>query len=237
MDIKLMVGTPMYGGKADCVYIETILQIKHWCMVNKVDLEFCFITNQSSISHARNDTAAEFLDSECTHLLFLDADVGFDVNPSLKQMLDLNVDFVVGSYPKKKIDWDRVIEMAKSGMSAADIERKASTQLIDPQGAFNYDQIAEVSHAPTGLMLIKREVFVNYRKFHGEAGKKYSSWGKPRYNYFGTAVVPSRDTYLSEDTYFCMHHTAAGGKIYFMPWITAVHEGYYRYKSERINEQ
>jgi len=237
MDINLMVGTPMYGGKADCVYIETILHIKHWCMKNNVGLEFCFLTNQSSISHARNDVAAEFLSSDCTHLLFLDADVGFNVDPSLKEMLDLDLEFVVGSYPKKRIDWARVVDMAKAGMSPEDIERKASTQLIDPQTQnFDYSKVIQISHAPTGLMLLKREVFTKFRNHYGETGRAYSSWGKPRYNYFGTAVVPSRDTYLSEDTYFCMHHTGAGGQIHFLPWVKAVHEGYYRYKSENINE-
>ena len=233
MDINLMVGTPMYGGKADCVYIETILQIKHWCMTNNVNLEFCLLTDQSSISHARNEISAQFLESDCTHLLFLDADVGFNVIPSLKQMLDADLDFVVGSYPKKKIDWDRVVEMAKSGMSPEDIERKASTQLINPQTSnFDYNQIVEISHAPTGLMLLKRKVFEEFRQFYGDKARSYTSWGKSRYNYFGTAVIPSRDSYVSEDTYFCLHHTGRGGKIFFMPWIQAVHEGHYRYKSE-----
>ena len=228
-----MVGTPMYGGKAECVYIETVLHIKHWCMINNIKLEFCFLTDHSSVSHARNEIAGQFLESDCTHLLFLDADVGFNVDPHLKQMLDADLDFVVGTYPKKKIDWDRVVEMAKSGMSPEDIEKKASTQLITPQVEnFNYDQIVELSHAPTGLMLLKRKVFEDYQQHYGDKGRSYSSWGHPRYNYFGTAVIPSRDSYVTEDTYFCLHHTGRGGKIYFMPWIEAVHEGHYRYKSE-----
>lgn len=228
-----MVGTPMYGGKADCVYIETILHIKHWCMKNHVELEFCFLTDQSSISHARNEIAAEFLDSDCTHLLFLDADVGFNVVPSLKELLESDLEFVVGSYPKKEIDWDRVIKMAQAGMSAEDIKRKASTQLISPKiENFDHNQIVEITHAPTGLMLLKRSVFTKYRNHFGDKGRSYSHFGKPRYNYFGTAVVPSKDSYVSEDTYFCMHYVTSGGKIYFMPWIQAVHEGHYRFRSE-----
>ena len=233
--LSLMVGTPMYGGKAEAVYIETVLHIKHWCMKNNVDLEFCFIIDQSSISHARDNIAAEFLASDCTHLLFLDADVGFNVVPSLKQMLDADLEFVVGSYPKKSIDWDRVVEMARSGLSAEEIARKASTQLINPQvPQFDYNQIVEIAQAPTGLMLLKREVFTKIRAAYGDKGRAYSSFGKPKYNYFGTAVVPSKDSYVSEDTYFCLHYTATGGKIYFMPWIQAVHEGHYRFKSEHI---
>lgn len=230
---NLMIGTPMYGGKADSIYIETILHIKHWCMKNDVNLEFCFVIDQSSISHARNDIAAEFLDSDCTHLLFLDADVGFNVDPSLKQMLEADLEFVVGSYPKKTIDWNRVVEMAKSGMSAEEISRKASTQLIAPNVPnFDYNQIVQVAQAPTGLMLLKREVFTHFRLSHGDQGRVYSSFGKPRYNYFGTGVLTAENIYLSEDIYFCRHYTAVGGKIYFMPWIEAVHEGHYRFKSE-----
>ena len=233
MDINLMIGTPLYGGKGDYVYIETLLHIKHWSMKTNINVEFCLLANQSSISHARNEIAAEFLNSDCTHLLFLDGDVGFNVNPHLQQMLDSDLDFVVGTYPKKAIDWDRVVEMARAGMSPADIERKASTQLIKPLTEnFDYNQIVEVSHAPTGLMLLKRKVFEEYRQHYGDKGRAYTSFGKPRYNYFGTAVITSRDSYVSEDTYFCLHHTGRGGKIYFMPWIEAVHEGNYRFKSE-----
>jgi len=228
-----MIGTPLYGGKGDYVYIETLLHIKHWSMKTNINVEFCLLANQSSISHARNEIAAEFLNSDCTHLLFLDGDVGFNVNPHLQQMLDSDLDFVVGTYPKKAIDWDRVVEMARAGMSPADIERKASTQLIKPLTEnFDYNQIVEVSHAPTGLMLLKRKVFEEYRQHYGDKGRAYTSFGKPRYNYFGTAVITSRDSYVSEDTYFCLHHTGRGGKIYFMPWIEAVHEGNYRFKSE-----
>ena len=228
-----MIGTPLYGGKGDCVYIETLLHIKHWSMKSNINVEFCLLTDQSSISHARNEITAEFLESDCTHLLFLDADVGFKVDPHLQQMLDADLDFVVGTYPKKTIDWDRVVEMAKQGMSAEDIQRKASTQLINPLTEnFDYNQIVEISHAPTGLMLLKRKVFEEYRQHYGDKGRAYSSFGMPRYNYFGTAVIPSRDSYVSEDTYFCLHHTGRGGKIYFMPWVEAVHEGHYRYKSE-----
>lgn len=233
MDINLMIGTPMFGGKADCSYIETILHIKHWSMKNNIGLEFCFLTDQSSISHARNEIAMEFLSSDCTHLLFLDADVGFDVEPSLKKMLDADVDFIVGSYPRKSIDWDRVIEMAKAGMSAQDIQRKASSQLIHPQDPnFDYNQIVEITHAPTGLMLLKRKVFDDYRQHYGDKGRSYTNKGRPSYNYFGTAVFPNRDSYVSEDTYFCLHHTGRGGKIYFLPSVQSVHEGHYKYKSE-----
>lgn len=233
MDVRLMIGTPMFGGKADCVYIETLLHIKHWAMKNNVYLDFCFLTDQSSISHARNEVVGEFLESDCTHLLFLDSDVGFNVDPHLKQMLDADLDFVVGTYPRKTIDWERVIEMAKAGESAVEIQRKASTQLICPVDPnFDYTQIVEVPYAPTGLMLLKRKVFDDYRQHYGDKGRSYTNKGKPRYNYFGTAVFPNRDSYVSEDTYFCLHHTGRGGKIYFMPWIEAVHEGHYRFRSE-----
>lgn len=228
-----MVGTPLYGGKADSVYIETVLQIKHWCMINKIPLEFCLLSNQSSISHARNEIASEFLDSECTHLLFLDSDVGFEVDPGLKDMLGLDLDLTVGSYPKKQIEWNKVVEMALAGLSPEEIERRASQQLINPIiEDFDYTKIVELTHAPTGLMLIKRKVFEWYRQYFGEAGRAYTSFGKPRYNYFGTAVMPSRDSYISEDTYFCEHWRLSGGKIHFVPWVRAVHNGQYQYKAD-----
>lgn len=231
--VRLMVCTPMFGGQAYSSYISSVLDIKHWCMAKyRIPVEFMFICNQSLISAARNDLAATFLESNCTHMLFLDADVGFP-GDQLGNMIAHNLDIAVGSYPKKAFNWDRVAEVVKMkpDISPYDLATVAHDHAIMALGdTFKFDRPVEVSHAGTGLMLIKREVFTKWREFHGDANRVYQFQGREMYDYFQIGVDPVTQNYFSEDVYFCEKFREAGGKIWMLPWINTVHEGTYRFQ-------
>lgn len=226
---RIMVATPMYGGQGCANYIETLLEIKHWSQTHHVPVEFAFRTNQSSISHARNDLTQEFLDTDCTHILWLDADVGFSPEPHLSEMLDQNLPVVVASYPKKQIDWELVRQLIASGADNQTLAQHCQQDMIrfrDPNTA--RDRTYEITHSGAGLMLIQRQVFDQFRQHHGEH-QAYDNYGKACYNYWGMAVNPTTRSYVSEDTFFCDHWRMAGGTITWLPWIRATHQGTYRY--------
>lgn len=224
-----MVATPMYGGQACANYIGTLLEIKHWSHVHDIPVEFMFRTNQSSISHVRNSLTQEFMDSDCTHLFWLDADVGFDPEPHLTEMIEQNQPIVVGSYPKKQIDWALVRKLIAEGADDATIAQNCQQEVIrfrDPNSP--RDRVYEVIHAGAGLMLIQRQALLTFRQCFGES-QAYTEQGQACYNYWGMAVNPTTRGYVSEDTFFCDHWRMAGGKIVWLPWIRATHQGNYRF--------
>jgi hypothetical protein len=98
------------------------------------------------------------------------------------------------------------------------------------------DGLIEVSHAPTGCMLIKRQVFNKMIKAYpgdfidqativnGEA--KNNPY---MYNFFDTVHDPENKKYYGEDFGFCRKWTAIGGKCYCYVDDYITHVGEYQY--------
>jgi len=74
---KLFVATPMYGGMCAGMYTRSIADLAAICARYQVQLQLYFLFNESLITRARNYCVDEFLRSEATHLMFIDADIGF----------------------------------------------------------------------------------------------------------------------------------------------------------------
>ena len=75
---KLFVATPMYGGQCNGLYMKACLDLQATCIQYGIECRFSFIFNESLITRARNYLVDEFLRSDCTHLLFIDADICYN---------------------------------------------------------------------------------------------------------------------------------------------------------------
>jgi hypothetical protein len=71
-----MVATPIYDG-AQGTYVRSALDLALKAQALGISVRFEFILYQPSITRARNILAAMFLASDCTHMLFVDADIDF----------------------------------------------------------------------------------------------------------------------------------------------------------------
>ena len=74
---RLMVATPMYEGMCHALYTRGLVELALKCREAGVALSLNLITNQASIAHARAYFAGAFLQSDCDHLMMIDADMGF----------------------------------------------------------------------------------------------------------------------------------------------------------------
>ena len=230
-DIVLMIATPMYGGMCHSSYVSTLLDIKHWAMVRwKINVQFNFVGNQSSINHARNQLTEYFLNSESTHMLFLDADNAFP-GEYLEDMLRSNLDVIGLACAKKTIDWDRVADVARRNPDmVADNLRDITSgnNVIFDDLKTDFRTPLEVQAVGTGVMLIKRSVFEKLRAAQGES-LAYRVDGYDLYEYFREGRTPQGDR-LSEDYNFCKQWRDLGGLVHVMPYIPTIHEGQYRYE-------
>ena len=237
---KIFVATPMYGGMCAGFYTQSIIQLLTTCQANGVDVEYSFMFNESLITRARNSLTHTFMQTDCSHLMFIDADINFRASDVI-HMIRADKDILCGIYPKKEVDWARVEKAAKDGKEG----------LQDYAGSFVFNMIGtghaetdpegmiEVRHAGTGFMLIKRGVFEHlkphvptYRvaSFKDENGE----YVKPLTHEFFATSIDSTGALLSEDYHFCDLWRKHGGKIHANPFVKLEHVGTYVYGGDMI---
>src|SRR5210317_446036 len=106
---SIFLATPMYGGNCSGFYTKAVADLTTACTKGNVPLRIYYLFNESLITRARNYCVDEFLRSECTHMMFIDSDIGFNYKDvlTLLYMCDENngYDVVCGPYPKKTIAW------------------------------------------------------------------------------------------------------------------------------------
>ena len=101
---KVFVATPMYGGMATGTYTSSLLQTPAVLSQNGIGLYYAHMMNESLIPRARNKLTHDFLGTDATHLMWIDADIGF--NPmDIVRMVQADKDIICGVYPKKEINW------------------------------------------------------------------------------------------------------------------------------------
>lgn len=102
-----MVATPTYTGDLNHRYVQSYVAAMAVCLMQRVQIELNVIAGSSLIQYARNQLVREFLeDPTFTHLLWIDADLGFDPR-AIMRLLDHDKDAVGGVYPMKctPIEW------------------------------------------------------------------------------------------------------------------------------------
>src|SRR6202030_4716063 len=85
-------------------------------------LKVIFKDGDALITRARASLVAQFLDDPAaTHLLFIDADIGFEPDQVMR-LVASGGDMVGGAYPIKRVNWDKarkVIEAERPNTRAA----------------------------------------------------------------------------------------------------------------------
>ena len=109
---KFFIATPCYGGALTEPYFRSTIKLLTFFNSHKIPLAFGTIANESLVTRARNVLLAYFLNSDYTHLLFIDADIEFQVDDVIK-LYAHDKDVVVGAYPKKGVNWNNIKEGIK----------------------------------------------------------------------------------------------------------------------------
>ena len=77
---SIFLAVPMYGGQCSGIFSRSVMDLSSICTRHGIGLQAYFLFNESLITRARNYCADEFMRSQCTHLMFIDADIGFNPN-------------------------------------------------------------------------------------------------------------------------------------------------------------
>jgi hypothetical protein len=237
---KIFIATPMYGGMCCGMYMKSCLDLQTIFQQYGIPSRFSFIFNESLITRARNYLVDEFLRTDFTHLLFLDADIHF--NPQdIIAMLALDKEVIGAPYPKKAMNWGNIAEAARKHpeLDPKELENVVGDyvfNVVKGTERFQVSEPLEVMEIGTGYMMVKREVFpkfeaaypqLRYRPDH--VGQKNFDGQRYIHAYFDTVIDPASERYLSEDYMFCQWYRAIGGHIWLCPWIQTQHVGTYAF--------
>lgn len=214
----IFVATPAFGHQVFVNYVNGLVSLIG--ERQPADLRFTTTFHVHAggalISHARNDCVHKFLETDCTKLLFIDADIGFSAE-NVWRMLRKDEEFVISPYVTKAL------------------RDKSESKFI--LGWPDYDVVAdelgfvEISSGPAGFMMIDRSVFDKMDQAYPELISQVSQLqnGVPTLNkgfrtYFDCAVDESKGS-LGEDIAFCKRWTDLGGKIYCDTRASLTHYG------------
>lgn len=179
---KLFVAVPMYGGQCVGTFSRCMMDLAAHCKEVKIDLKVYELFNESLVTRARNYCVDEFLRSDCTHFMFIDADIGFnyiDIMAMMWMMTDESpYDILCGPYPKKCISWEKIVGAVHAGV--ADKNPELLSNFVGdyvfnikptPDGKVYLTQPVEILEGGTGFMMIRRKTFEKFRDAY------------PQYNY------------------------------------------------------
>ena len=241
---RLMVCSPMFGGMCAGLYTRSMTDLTGLCVKYGIEMKYYCLFNESLITRARNYCVDEFMRSDSTHMLFLDADIGFNANDVIAMLAmqsdESPYDVLAAPYPKKCISWEKIKMAVDKGLADNDpnnLEKYVGDYVFNPANGSTEIRIsepAEVMEVGTGFMMFKKSTFDLYRKHYPEYMYKPDHVRTEHFDgsreimaYFDCVIDPESRRYLSEDYFFCQNLRKIGGKVWLCPWMSTQHVGSY----------
>jgi hypothetical protein len=211
--MHVFIAVPCYGGTVHGQCTLSLMKLYHALLTAGIAVTVRTVLNDSLITRARNLLVHWFLQTDATHLLFVDADIEFRAEDVVK-MLGAGVDVIGGLYAKKELPTKPVV--------VPDV-------VPDANGP-----PTPVDRIGTGLLLTSRRTFETMRTVHRD--EPYDQLDvMDVYPYFDCARVGRE--YLSEDWYFCQRWCDMGGTVYAAPWTATTHYGSFGYPIHTSNQK
>jgi hypothetical protein len=209
---KVFVATAAHFSNFDVAFLQSLLTL---AVRPSVAVEIAHPNTDPSVERARNILTANFLAGDCTHILFVDADIAF--TPADVARISSHAEPVVGGlyplkHPSPEVQW------CGNGRAPGDAE-------IRPDG------LSPVKYIGTGFLCIRRDAFeklmaadgpeILYRQDFPPYRMEYAFWRQ------GVAAAGPDGTrrFLTEDWLFCQRWNELGGTIYCDSQVVLRHVG------------
>ncbi len=213
----LYIGLPAYDGR---LMASTFISLMNFLMAPSPLLSappyIDILYGESHVNRVRNRHAKRFLNTDCTHMLFIDSDIGFTPQ-QITMLMERDLPIVGGIYAKKEI-----------GPAQWVITPLRGTDKPDETG------LIEVGCAGTGFVLIARHVFEEMKepgKYPFPITLEYEDDSNQKmgrmWDFFHAGVID--DQWQSEDWWFSRAWRAMGGKVFSDTKCQLVHVGHADY--------
>ena len=246
---SIFVATPVHS-ECSIHYTQALLAFQQKCMSNGILVSFTLLKS-SLVTQGRNLCVNTFMEESIkhpySHMLFIDSDIEFSFETIMK-LIAADKDIVAAPYPLKDLDWGKIAKRIKHKniTDGNTMSKQGFTWPLKLEGKNEVTVIggvAEVTHAPTGCMLIKKQVFEKMIKELPELkinqptvinGKMVEK--KFMYNFFDCYHEPETKKYYGEDFGFCKRWAEIGGKCHILVDEYITHIGEYRFTGRLMDD-
>jgi hypothetical protein len=203
--LSIAIGTPAYGDQFTGTYLNSLLGSIQSLINNGVPFQTIFRPNDSMIDRARNIIVRQFLfETECTHLLFIDADMGWEPDAPLR-LLSHGYDVVAAVGMRKQDGEPSWCWLPKEGGQT------------DPETG-----CVPALSVGTGFMMISRRLLQLMWDTSPELAFNFAD-GKEYRGLFQSVIFNFSN--WSEDYQFCLRAAKCGIQVMADPAVTLSHVG------------
>ena len=218
--VRLAIATACFGGQVSTLYAASIFKLQRVLRATpEVELTIHIRDGDALITRARANLVTLFLnDPQATHLLFVDADIGFEPEQVMR-LINCGADVVAGVYPIKRLNWEKVRRVAEA--NRPDIAAAALDYVLEvdgPERIVVSNGFARARYVGTGFLMIRRHVLermcAHYKslQFFREHSTDALAGNPHRFALFECLIESG--IYLSEDFSFCKRWSDIGGEIW-----------------------
>ena len=211
---KLFIGLPAYDFK---ISVKLAISLAEFCVKAQshgVNLQMANVSGCSVVSRARNLVVQHFLDSDCDHLLMIDADMTINAD-DIFRLLAFNqtraIVAGVGVARKKEKVWFSALDKDEDG-----------NVLMDSMG------LVKATRVGTGFIMIHRKVFETLKEQNPDWTYFDASHDSNLTTFFDFKMDP-KEGYMGEDFVFCERAIQAGFDVWIDPTIRLGHMGLHEF--------
>lgn len=214
---KLFIALPAYDFKVSLKLAISLARFAQEAPKHGVEIMIGSICGCSVVSRARNLLVQDLMESDCTDLLFIDADINFQPDDVFRLM-------AWSSDPKMGV--------------VAGVPRTRKTEKVyiakldqDDEGlTMNGMGLVRAKRVATAFMMVRRDVFETLIEAHPEWRYDDVNTGRVLHAVFDFKVTP--EGYMGEDFLFCDRAIEAGFEVWIDPTIKLGHMGVQEYEGD-----
>ena len=204
--LKIFVAVPSVDKRIFCNCHQSLMNALQVLLACNIQFNFCYEVGLPYISMARNNLVRKFMMSDCTHMVFIDADVGFAPG-AFHDLIISKEDVIGGAYPKKQETEEYAVRLKKG----------------DDGGVIFNNGVVMAEGLATGFMKISRVAIEQMQAAYPELMYNDGISNQETYNFFGEFMIDGRMFY--DDFGFCFLWEKTGGSMWALPNITFTHSG------------
>ena len=208
---RVMIATPSYDGRLDVFYVNSLLEtFRTWPDPNTV-LVPIFMSYDSLIQRARNDSLCMALQNNFDDIIFIDSDISWEPK-WLHKLLEYPVDVVGGTYRRKSDEF--LSYVCKNTKNPAYVDTRTGLMKVDGLGC--------------GFIRLSRRAM----QYLWDASEPYVDRGEKRMVF---EVVVEGKEMISEDIYMCAKLNRGGFQVHLDPRMCCDHTGIKKFSGNFVD--